>query len=288
MTGKKSVLGRGLGALIEDANVKPEAAVNEIAVELIDTNPYQPRTHFDQESLEELAASIRQIGIIQPITVRKSEGNRYQLITGERRLRASVIAGMKTIPAYIRTADDQSMLELALVENVQREDLDPIEVAISYQRLIDECQVTQESVGERVGKKRSTVANYLRLLKLPPEIQLGLRTALLSIGHAKTLISIEDQDTQLAVYRKIIDNNLSVRKIEEIVRSITEASTGKRKKKGEEPTGHQQLQEQLNRYFQVKVSFVRNPNGKGKIVLAFNNDAELEQILGKLDQIKQS
>ncbi|MDD3386306.1 MAG: ParB/RepB/Spo0J family partition protein [Bacteroidales bacterium] len=288
MTVKKSVLGRGLGALIEDANVKPEAAVNEIAVELIDTNPYQPRTHFDQESLEELAASIRQIGIIQPITVRKSEGNRYQLITGERRLRASVIAGMKTIPAYIRTADDQSMLELALVENVQREDLDPIEVAISYQRLIDECQVTQESVGERVGKKRSTVANYLRLLKLPPEIQLGLRTALLSIGHAKTLISIEDQDTQLAVYRKIIDNNLSVRKIEEIVRSITEASTGKRKKKGEEPTGHQQLQEQLNRYFQVKVSFVRNPNGKGKIVLAFNNDAELEQILGKLDQIKQS
>jgi ParB family chromosome partitioning protein len=288
MTGKKSVLGRGLGALIEDANVKPEAAVNEIAVELIDTNPYQPRTHFDQESLEELAASIRQIGIIQPITVRKSEGNRYQLITGERRLRASVIAGMKTIPAYIRTADDQSMLELALVENVQREDLDPIEVAISYQRLIDECQVTQESVGERVGKKRSTVANYLRLLKLPPEIQLGLRTALLSIGHAKTLISIEDQDTQLAVYRKIIDNNLSVRKIEEIVRSITEASTGKSKKKGEEPTGHQQLQEQLNRYFQVKVSFVRNPNGKGKIVLAFNNDAELEQILGKLDQIKQS
>ncbi|MCK9325441.1 MAG: ParB/RepB/Spo0J family partition protein [Bacteroidales bacterium] len=288
MTVKKSVLGRGLGALIEDANVKPEAAVNEIAVELIDTNPYQPRTHFDQESLEELAASIRQIGIIQPITVRKSEGNRYQLITGERRLRASVIAGMKTIPAYIRTADDQSMLELALVENVQREDLDPIEVAISYQRLIDECQVTQESVGERVGKKRSTVANYLRLLKLPPEIQLGLRTALLSIGHAKTLISIEDQDTQLAVYRKIIDNNLSVRKIEEIVRSITEASTGKSKKKGEEPTGHQQLQEQLNRYFQVKVSFVRNPNGKGKIVLAFNNDAELEQILGKLDQIKQS
>lgn len=231
MTVKKSVLGRGLGALIEDANVKPEAAVNEIAVELIDTNPYQPRTHFDQESLEELAASIRQIGIIQPITVRKSEGNRYQLITGERRLRASVIAGMKTIPAYIRTADDQSMLELALVENVQREDLDPIEVAISYQRLIDECQVTQESVGERVGKKRSTVANYLRLLKLPPEIQLGLRTALLSIGHAKTLISIEDQDTQLAVYRKIIDNNLSVRKIEEIVRSITEASTGKRKKR---------------------------------------------------------
>lgn len=287
MDGKKSVLGRGLGALIEDANLKPEASINEIEISRIETNPFQPRTHFDKESLEELAASIKQIGIIQPITVRKIGEGRYQLITGERRLRASVMAGLAKIPAYVRTANDQAMLELALVENIQREDLDPIEVAISYQRLIEECQLTQEVLSDRVGKKRSTVSNYLRLLKLPAEIQLGLRTAQLSIGHAKTLITIEEPDIQLAVYHKILNNNLSVRKIEEFVRNLHLEKKGKKKERKKEPEEHGQLQEQLKRYFQVPVQFRRGADGKGKIIVSFSNDEELEKILAKLDQIKE-
>jgi len=286
MTEKRSVLGRGLSALIEDANLKPEASINEIEIKQIETNPFQPRSHFDREALEELAASIRQIGIIQPITVRKLADNKYQLITGERRLRASVIAGHTRIPAYVRTADDQSMLELALVENIQREDLDPIEIAISYQRLIDECKLTQENMSDRVGKKRSTISNYLRLLKLPAEIQLGLRTSKLSMGHAKTLINIEDTIVQLVVYQKILDSNLSVRKIEELVRQIQTKRKPVSKEKGVVEGEHGQLQEQLKRYFQVGVQFNRNSKGKGKIILTFNSDEELEKILGKLDQIK--
>lgn len=287
MTEKRSVLGRGLGALIDDANLKPAASINEIEISLIENNPFQPRSHFDQEGLEELAASIRQIGIIQPITVRKLADRKYQLIAGERRLRASVIAGLTRIPAYVRTADDQSMLELALVENIQREDLDPIEVAISYQRLIDECKLTQENMSDRVGKKRSTISNYLRLLKLPAEIQLGLRTSKLSMGHARTLINIEDPGVQLVIYQKILDNNLTVRKIEDLVRQIqSDGKTGK-KEKGEVSGEHAQLQDQLKRYFQVGVQFKRNSKGKGKIILAFNSDEELEKILGRLDNIKQ-
>ncbi len=287
MTEKRSALGRGLGALIEDANLKPEASINEIDISLIETNPFQPRSNFSEEALQELAASIKQIGIIQPITVRRLAENRYQLIAGERRLRASVIAGLTRIPAYVRTADDQSMLELALVENIQREDLDPVEVAISYQRLIDECNLTQESMSERVGKKRSTISNYLRLLKLPAEIQLGLRTAQLSMGHARALINIEDPAIQLVVYQKILDNNLSVRKIEELVRQIQTKAQPKPEGK-KEPSGEQaQLQEQLKRYFEVGVEFKRNSNGRGKIILSFTSDDELEKILGKLDGIKE-
>jgi ParB family transcriptional regulator, chromosome partitioning protein len=287
MTEKRSVLGRGLSALIEDATLKPEASINEIEISLIETNPFQPRSHFDQEALEELAASIRQIGIIQPITVRKIADKKYQLIAGERRLKASVIAGLTRIPAYVRTADDQSMLELALVENIQREDLDPIEVAISYQRLIDECKLTQENMSERVGKKRSTISNYLRLLKLPAEIQLGLRTSKLSMGHARTLINIEDPSVQLIIYQKILDSDLSVRKIEELVRQIQTEQKPATKGNDEVPGEHGQLQEQLKRYFKVGVQFIRNSKGKGKIILTFNSDEELESILGKLDQIKE-
>ncbi|MCX6223500.1 MAG: ParB/RepB/Spo0J family partition protein, partial [Bacteroidia bacterium] len=212
---------------------------------------------------------------------------KYQLIAGERRLRASVIAGLTRIPAYVRTADDQSMLELALVENIQREDLDPIEVAISYQRLIDECKLTQENMSDRVGKKRSTISNYLRLLKLPAEIQLGLRTAKLSMGHARTLINIEDPSVQLVIYQKILDNNLTVRKIEDLVRQIQAERLSKIKEKREMPLEYGQLQDQLKRYFQVGVQFNRNSKGKGKIILTFNSDEELENILGKLDQIKE-
>jgi ParB family chromosome partitioning protein len=287
MSEKRSALGRGLGALIEDAGIKPEAAIREIEISQIETNPFQPRSHFDPESMEELAASIRQIGIIQPITVRKLADRKYQLIAGERRLRACAMAGLERIPCYVRTAADDSMLELALVENIQREDLDPIEVAISYQRLIEECSLTQESLSDRVGKKRSTISNYLRLLKLPAEIQLGLRDARLSMGHARTLINIEDPETQLEVYHRILDNNLSVRKIEEIVRKIQTKGKPGSEEKESQPGEHKQLQDQLKRFFEVGVQFSRNGKGKGKIVLTFNSDEELEKILDKLDRIKE-
>jgi ParB family transcriptional regulator, chromosome partitioning protein len=287
MSEKRSALGRGLGALIEDANLKPEASISEIEIRLIETNPFQPRSGFSEESLQELASSIRQIGIIQPITVRKLSVNRYQLIAGERRLRASVMAGLTRIPAYVRTADDLSMLELALVENIQREDLDPIEVAISYQRLIEECNLTQESMSDRVGKKRSTISNYLRLLKLPADIQLGLRTAKLSMGHARALINMDDPAIQLVVYQKVLDNDLSVRKTEELVRQIQTNGPSKPKPKTEPSHEQAQLQEQLKRYFDVGVEFKRNSKGRGTIVLSFSSDDELEKILGKLDGIKE-
>jgi ParB family chromosome partitioning protein len=287
MSEKRSALGRGLGALIEDAGPKPEASINEIDISLIETNPFQPRLNFSEEALQELAASIRQIGIIQPITVRRLANNRFQLIAGERRLRASVMAGLKRIPAYGRTADDLSMLELALVENIQREDLDPIEVAISYQRLIDECNLTQESMSDRVGKKRSTVSNYLRLLKLPAEIQLGLRTAKLSMGHARALINMEDPAIQLVVYQNVLDNDLSVRKTEELVRQIQTQKPQKPRAKPKPSVEQAQLQAQLKRYFDVGVEFKRNSKGRGTIILSFSSDDELEKILGKLDGIKE-
>ncbi|MFH0760756.1 MAG: ParB/RepB/Spo0J family partition protein [Bacteroidota bacterium] len=285
MTEKNVVLGRGLGSILGDTTLKPEASINEIEIAWIENNPFQPRSHMDAEALEELAASIRQIGIIQPITVRKIGESRFQLIAGERRLKACAMAGLKRIPAYVRTADDQAMLELALVENIQREDLDPIEVAISYQRLVEECHLTQENLSDRVGKKRSTVSNYLRLLKLPAEIQLGLRTSQLSMGHARTIINIEDPEVQLTIYRKIIDNNLSVRKIEDMVRKL-QSGPAQKTGKSIQPSEHGQLQEQLKRFFEVNVQFKRTEKGKGKIILEFNSDEELEKILGKLDQIK--
>jgi ParB family transcriptional regulator, chromosome partitioning protein len=230
---KKSALGRGLGALIEDVNqdsqyyVEPHQettvdAVNEIDMNSIEVNPFQPRTDFDLEGLNELAASIKQLGIIQPITVRKVNDSKYQLISGERRFRASKIAGLSKIPAYVRTADDNTMLELALVENIQREDLNAIEIAIGYQRLIDECNLTQENLSERVGKKRATVANYLRLLKLPAEVQLGLRDKKLSMGHARALVSIDDPKIQMEVYRQVLEQELSVRAIEGLVKRLSE------------------------------------------------------------------
>ena len=286
MSTKKNALGRGLSALMEDAQVKPEASTVEIEIALIETNPYQPRTHFDEEALSELATSIRQIGIIQPITVRKLAENKYQLITGERRLRACKLAGYDRIPAYIRTANDQDMLELALVENIQREDLDPIEVAISYQRLIEECNLTQENLSDRIGKKRSPIANYLRLLRLPAEIQLGLRQQQVSMGHARTLVNIEDTRTQMAIYRKIIDRQLSVRKIEEMVRELREKEESEPKEKKAEPKGHVQLEEQLIRFFGTDVQFRRGVSGRGKITISFRTDAELEHILEKLDNIQ--
>jgi len=258
---RKNALGRGLGALIEDADKERYEnidSISEINIDLIETNPYQPRSKFDEEGLNELASSIKELGIIQPITVRKITDGKFQLITGERRYRASIIAGLKKMPAYFRTADDQAMLELALVENIQREDLDSVEIAISYQRLIEECQLTQENLSDRVGRKRSTITNYLRLLKLPAEIQLGIREKKLTMGHARTLINIKDPKTQIKVFYRVIDEELSVRKTEEFVRQMNkdankDASRNERKQKINEE--FQELSQHLSKYFDAKVQF---------------------------------
>jgi ParB family chromosome partitioning protein len=289
---KKNALGRGLGALIEGVEKevleRKVEANQDIAIDSIDGNPFQPRTSFDEQSLEELASSIRKLGIVQPLTLRETGGGRYQLIAGERRLRAARLAGLSHVPAYIRTADDQAMLELALVENIQREDLDAIEVAISFQRLIEECKLTQELLSDRVGKQRSTVANYLRLLKLPAEIQLGIKNKNLMMGHARTLVNIEDPKKQINVYYKIVDGELSVRQAEELVRQlqtekIKDPSKVERKKKLNEDFA--QLSEHLNKIFLAKVSFKINEQGKGKIVIPFENPEEMERILGVFDRL---
>jgi len=290
---KKNALGRGLGALIEGVEKevlerKVEANLS-ISVDSIDGNPYQPRSSFDEQAMEELAASIRKLGIVQPLTVREAGGGRYQLIAGERRLRAAKLAGLTHVPAYVRTADDQAMLELALVENIQREDLDAVEVAISFQRLIEECTLTQEQLSERVGKQRSTVANYLRLLKLPAEIQLGIRNKNLTMGHARTLVNIENPKKQIAVYYKIIDGELSVRQTEELVRHLqtqNNRDTDKIKRKQQLNQDFVQLSDHLNRIFSVNVNFRINEQGKGKIVIPFDNTEEMERILGVFDRLK--
>lgn len=289
---KKNALGRGLGALIDGVEKevleKKVEANQDIAIESIDGNPFQPRTTFDEQSLEELAASIKKLGIVQPLTVREAGSGRYQLIAGERRLRAARLAGLTRVPAFIRTADDQAMLELALVENIQREDLDAIEVAISFQRLIEECRLTQELLSERVGKQRSTVANYLRLLKLPAEIQLGIRNKNVTMGHARTLVNIEDPKKQINVYYKIVDGDLSVRQAEELVRQLQSEKVRdpeklERKKKLNQDFA--QLSEHLNKIFAAKVNFRINELGKGKIVIPFENPEEMERILGVFDRL---
>ncbi|MBN1988279.1 MAG: ParB/RepB/Spo0J family partition protein [Bacteroidales bacterium] len=309
---KKMALGRGLGALIDDAPAPASSKaeqqpqqptekrvsdlVNEIEIESIDVNPFQPRSNFDQDALNELAESIKKLGIIQPITVRSTENGRFQLISGERRLRASKIAGLKRIPAYVRKTDDQGMLEMALVENIQREDLDAIEVAISYQRLIDECNLTQEILGDRVGKKRATVSNYLRLLRLPAEIQAGIREKLLSMGHARTLITIDDPITQVKIYRRILEEELSVRKTEELVRLIQEgasvnASTDKAddnaEQNGENEGFATLLKEDLTKVFGWGVDVKQTPKGNGKIVISYRTEGELLEIIEKFNRLKE-
>ncbi len=289
---RKNALGRGLGALIEDADREKYEnidSISDINIDQIETNPYQPRSKFDEEGLNELASSIKELGIIQPITVRKLADGKFQLITGERRYRASIIAGLKKMPAYFRTADDQAMLELALVENIQREDLDSVEIAISYQRLIEECQLTQENLSDRVGRKRSTISNYLRLLKLPAEIQLGIREKKLSMGHARTLVNIEDPKTQIKVFYRVIDEELSVRKTEELVRQINRDAnkdTSKNERKQKINEDFQVLSQHLSEFFNARVQFRVNEDGKGKIVIPFDNTEEMERIIGILDQHK--
>ena len=291
---KKSALGRGLGALIDDRDDfqnrpsrQEHELSNEIELSKIEVNPFQPRTQFDEEALNELAKSIKEIGIVQPITVRKLNSNSYQLIAGERRFRASKIAGLTKIPAYVRLAEDDKMLEMALVENIQREDLDSIEVAISYQRLIDECDLTQESLSDRVGKKRSTISNYLRLLKLPAEIQKGIREKQILMGHARALVNVDNRESQLSIFKMAVSQELSVRKIEEMVREANNGATAKEKARparlAEE---YESLKDHLSKHFDSKIDLKRNDKGKGKIIIPFKSDDDLERILGVLDQMK--
>jgi ParB family chromosome partitioning protein len=248
----------------------------------IEVNPYQPRQHFDKDALSELADSIKVHGIIQPVTVRRLSRNQYQLISGERRYQAAKMAGLTSIPAYVRQADDQQMLEMALIENIQRENLNPIEVALSYQRLISECNLKQEELGDRVGKNRSTVTNYLRLLKLPPDIQIALRDDKLTMGHARAIINVENPDTQLFIFKKTLQEDLSVRKVEELARQVTGGTSGKPEAaKGETPAPSREisnLQTKLSSHFGTKVS-VKSNEGKGEIKIPFLSVEDLNRIL---------
>lgn len=282
--------GEGLGALLKSAAPQgsDKVPIFEVKLDLIDVNPYQPRTKFDEEELDELTESIKQLGIIQPITLRKLDNDRYQIISGERRVRASKSAGKTTIPAYVRTANDQEMLLMGLVENIQRSDLDPIDIAISYQRLIDECNLTQENLGNRVGKKRSTVTNFLRLLNLPDEIQLGLRNRLITTGHAKALLSIDDENDQKYLFERIVSEGLSVREVEEIASEMKEGNPDKKKQKKtkKKDDTYGELESKLNSFFDSKVKFSRTDKGNGKIVIAFKNDQDLERIISLFDKLK--
>lgn len=293
---KKKALGRGLSALLSDTPTEdklevevtapvalPEGngSINEISIEEIETNPFQPRQHFDQEALKELSESIQVHGIIQPITVRKLARNQYQLISGERRFQASKLAGLTSIPAYVRSADDQQMLEMALIENIQRENLNPIEISLSYQRLITECNLKQEELGERVGKNRSTVTNYLRLLKLPPDIQIALRDNKISMGHARAIINVDNPDSQLFIFKKILSEDLSVRKVEELARELLS------KKQTPEPAKTEangvtkeinNLQSRLSSHFGTKVS-VKSDGKRGDIRIPFLSIEDLNRIL---------
>jgi ParB family chromosome partitioning protein len=292
---KRRAMGKGLAALLKDNTDLNSAAdenadqvigtIAELEIVDIDANPDQPRTIFDGEALKELADSIKTLGIIQPITVRKTEGSKFEIISGERRFRAAKIAGLKSIPAYIRLADDQSMLEMALVENIQREELDPIEIALSYERLIDECQLTQEEMSGRVGKKRSTITNYLRLLKLQPLIQAGLRDKMIAVGHARALINVASEDDQLNLYQEVIAKELSVRQVEDAARRLKEgsnkASPASRAKAPLEER-YLKINEELKERLAADVELNRNNKGKGKITIAFKNDQELERLLAIL------
>jgi ParB family chromosome partitioning protein len=284
---KKQALGRGLSALLKDApNITAASDKNsdkvvgniiEIELNLIDVNPYQPRTYFDEESLRELASSIKELGVIQPITVRKLDGNKFQLVSGERRFRASKLIGNSTVPAYIRLANDQEMLEMALVENIQRKNLDPIEVALSYQRLIDEIKLTQEELSTRVGKKRSTVTNYLRLLKLDPILQTGMRDGFISMGHGRAIINVASSQDQLNIYEKILREKLSVRQTEELVKSLKTGTIAKPKKK-QLPKFVKESLKDISEYFGHKIDVTVKSNGKGKLSIPFHSEEDFNRI----------
>ncbi len=291
---KKFALGRGLDALISMDEVKTEgsSSINEIELSKIAVNPSQPRREFDQTALEELADSIKEIGIIQPITLRKISEDSYQIIAGERRFRASQLAGLNTITAYIRTADDENVMEMALIENIQREDLNSLEIALAYQHLIEQYSLTQERLSERVGKKRTTIANYLRLLKLPAQIQVALQNKTIDMGHARALITLNDPKLQVKVYEEILQHSYSVRKVEEIVKALNEGETiksGKKKlatKGNKLPEEFNILKTHLSGFFNAKVQLSCTAKGKGKISIPFNNEEDLERIMEIFDRIK--
>ena len=297
MTKKKSALGKGLSALLKnpktdittnesiaDSN-QVVGSVSEIKIEQIEVNPFQPRIDFNQDSLQELAISIKELGIIQPITVRKLGYDKFQLISGERRFRASQLAKLKTIPVYIRIANDQAMLEMSLVENVQREQLNPVEIALSYQRLINECKLTQEKMSERVGKKRSTITNYLRLLKLPAEILAALRDERITMGHARALVNVKNRDSQINIFTDALNNSFTVREIEQIVKDFADSSyikTTKKRSKSLLSFEHQRLTNDISNKFEKEVKLKISKSGKGKIEIYFNSNDELNNIITKL------
>ena len=289
---KRSALGRGLDALItmEDLKTGGSSSISEISLSKIQPNPDQPRSMFEEEALEELATSIRSLGVIQPITLKEIGPDRYMIISGERRYRASLKAGLEEIPAYIKTAADEHVVEMALIENIQREDLNAIEIALAYQKLIDNYELTQEKLSERVGKKRTTIANYLRLLKLPAEIQVGLKDKKIDMGHARALISVQDPEIQLALYEQILQDGLSVRQVEELVRNAAEAAVPDAKdeqpKKKLLPEEYNLLKDHLSRFFNTRVNLSCNEKGKGKITIPFASEDELEQLIMLLDKLK--
>lgn len=299
---KKTGLGKGLSALLGDVDSTSYAtpAVNSVTlsdnhnpavatfipIEQIEPNPYQPRVTFDSEALDELASSIKSIGLIQPITVRQIAPNKYQIISGERRYRASKIAGLKSVPIYLHKVDDRNMLEMAIVENIQREDLDAIETALSFQRLIDECNLTQEEMAFRVGKKRSSITNYLRLLKLPAEVQKLVKIGAISMGHAKVLLGVTEESSLLPLCELIISNDLSVRQLEEKVASLGKSHEKKEKREVSYPESYHKVAEIVGKYFNNNVSLKRNDNGKGSITIQFKNDSEVENFLQALENSK--
>lgn len=293
---KKYALGRGLDALISSEEVKTSgsSSINEIELSKISVNPNQPRREFDSIALQDLAESIGEIGIIQPITLRQLSEDSYQIIAGERRYRASVMAGLTTIPAYIRTADDENVMEMALIENIQREDLNSLEIALAYQHLIEQYGLTQERLSERVGKKRATITNYLRLLKLPAPIQMALKNKEIDMGHARALLALDDPKTQIKIFNEIISQGYSVRKVEEIVKALASGESVESGGKKITPKGtklseeYTMLQNHLCSFFGTKVQLSCTPKGKGKISIPFNSESDLERIMEILDSLKKS
>ena len=299
MSNRRNALGRGLSAILRSPNTditnnkneesKLVGTINGISLGEIQSNPFQPRVKFDEDKIYELSQSIKELGIIQPITVRKLGYNRYQLISGERRFKASKTLNLRTIPAYIRIANDEQMLEMALVENIQRENLNPIEIAISFQRLIKECNLTQEECGKKLGKQRSTITNFLRLLKLPLEIQDGLKRQKISVGHARALININDTTKQLNIFNDIIENGFSVREVEQLVKDFAERdynSTIRKKQDKNTETllfSHQKMLFDLSKSLDKKVQLTKNKKGNGKIIIPFSNDDELTSIFNKIN-----
>ncbi|MBD5317160.1 MAG: ParB/RepB/Spo0J family partition protein [Bacteroides sp.] len=293
---KRNALGRGLDSLIsmDDTPARGTSAINDVAVDKISPNPDQPRTTFDPEALAELATSIRELGIIQPLSLRKTGPDSYQIIAGERRYRAALQAGLTSVPAYIRTANDTELTEMALIENIQREDLNAIEIALTFKKLIDQYELTQERLSERIGKKRATIANFLRLLKLPAEVQLGLRDKLVDMGHARALLSVDDPTLQLRLYNEILAKGLSVRKVEELARALREAPVTPAKKSTDTPDKRFSnkdfdiLRNHLSRRFNTPVGFTCDASGKGKITFSFKTEDELERLIAIFDSVNQS